>query len=172
MASALVTILLVAIVLSGAMMLAQSSFVSMDLLADSWKQMEDRTGDIARTELEVVDIDEAPSIVDITIRNSGQTSLRDFPAWDAAVQYYQATGTYHQRYLPYTTTLPPGNNQWTVVGIYTDAGLGSPEVYQPDILDPGEEMIVRIKLSPAAQQSAQGWAIIGTPNGVSVSTTF
>lgn len=172
MANLIVTLMSIAVILSGVSLTAQGSFKSMANLSDDWKQMEVRSGDIARTGLEVINTYESSPYAYITIRNSGQTSLANFEAWDVVVQYYDSSNNYHQLWLPYTTSLPPGNNQWTVAGIYVDASRGIPEVFQPNMFDPGEQMIIRIRLSPAAKQSAHNLVVIGTPNGVTASTMF
>lgn len=171
MANAVVTLMLVALMLTGVAVMARGSFTSVDLLAEAWSRMEARSGDIARTELEVVSTSRNAQMVDVVLRNAGQTGLRDFEEWDVIIQYYQASGTYYQVWLPYAESDPPGNNQWTVEGIYVDAAAAEAERFQPGIVDPDEEVKVRIKLSPAARTEANQ-AIIGTANGVSISTLF
>jgi len=174
MSNAIVTLISVAIVLAGVTLMAQGSFKSMDTLSDAWKQMEVRAGEVARTALQVVDTEHQANspLVDITLRNSGQTPLRDFAAWDVIVEYYQKNGSYHQRWLPYTQLGDPPNNRWTVTGIYLDAAAGTPEKFQPNILDPGEEMVIRMRLFPKPSNEEEHQALIGTLNGVTVSTIF
>lgn len=172
MSNAIVTLIIVAILLVGVSIMAQTSFKSMDALSDAWKQMEVRSTDIAQTKIEVINKEWQAQLIQITVKNSGQISLLDFASWDVIVQYYQSDGVYHQIWLPYTTVNPPANNQWTVLGIYLNAGLGTPETFQPNIFNPGEEMIIRLKVSPAASQSYTNQVIIGTAKGVSVSTFF
>lgn len=150
--------------------MAQSSFRSMDVLSDAWTQMEVRSGDIARTEIEIVSHSHGTGRVDVTIRNTGKILLRDFEQWDVIMQYYESNGTYHQVWLPYTASYPPGNNQWAVKGIYIDANGTSSEVFQPDILDPTEYVVIRIIVSPAYKNDGQNRVTIGTPNGVTVSS--
>ena len=172
MANAITTLLTVAVVLVAVALIGQSSFKSMDTLSTAWKEMEVRTGQIARTNIQVLSTSYTAPQVDITVKNTGLVALKDFSAWDVVVLYYEADGTYHPRWLPYTATNPPGDNQWTVVGIYVDAATSTAEVFQPNILDPEEEMVIRLRLSPAAASNGQNLAIIATPNGVSVSTMF
>ncbi len=170
MASAIVTLITVAVVLAGVALMSQSTFTSMKQLSDAWKQMEVTSGEITRTALEVVSTNHAPPQVDVTLRNAGQTSLLDFELWDVIAQYYENNGTYHVVHLTYTSSPVPGDNQWTVEGIYIDAGASTPEVFQPNILDPSEEIVVRMKLAPGARSPGQNLAVVSAPNGVSALT--
>ena len=172
MANLIVTLISIAVILSGVSLIAQGSFKSMGDLSDDWKQMEVRSGDISRTEIEVVSHHHHSNQVDIVIENSGQTPLNDFMAWDVVVEYYQSDGTYHQLWFPYTSAYPPGDNQWSVEGIFrNDSGTQS-EVYQPGILNPAEYVIIRAKVNPTYNNNGRNHIIIGTPNGVTVSTMF
>lgn len=172
MSNAIVALISVALILSSVALTAQGSFKSVSILSDSWVQMEKRTKDISRTNIEVTNTQRTGGQVDVTIRNSGQTSLRDFSNWDVIMQYYDNSGIYYEKWIPYTSNPVPGNNQWTVVGIYTDAGASTAEVYQPDIFDPSEYMKLRVILSPAPKSSSTKLVVIGTVNGVSVSSNF
>jgi len=172
MANAIVTLILVGVILAGAAMLAQGSFTSMNTLSASWKEMEVRSGEIARTRLEVSSVSESSPYAYLVLYNSGQTAILDFEAWDVVAEWYDSSIILHQGYLDYTTSNPPGNNQWTVTGIYTDSGASNPEVYQPGILNPDEYVMIRVKFSPAQRGSSQTQVIVGTPNGVTVSRTF
>ncbi|MBI4294924.1 MAG: hypothetical protein HY669_02010 [Chloroflexi bacterium] len=172
MANLIVTLISVAVILAGVSSMAQGSFRSMDGLSDAWRQMEVRAGSIARTELEVVSTYHSGSRVDVTLKNSGQTSLQDFDAWDVVAEYYENSGTYHQLWVAYTTESLPGDNQWTVTGIYLNDAGSQPEVFQPDIFDPGERLVIRMRLVPPPKNGADHHAVIGTANGVSVSTIF
>ncbi len=171
MSTAIVTLISVAVMLSGVSIIAGGSLKSVDILSNAWKEMEARSGEMSRTKVEVVTTSHAPPLVDATLRNSGQVSLRDFASWDVMVQYYEADGTYHQLWVPYTATTPSAD-EWTVTGLFLDAAASSPELFQPGILDPEEEMVIRVNLSPAADGGSTHALTVGTPNGVTVSTTF
>jgi hypothetical protein len=172
MGSAIITLIMIGIVLTGVGVLSQGTLFSVAMIADSWKEMEVRTGDIVRTQLEVLSTANTPPTVTVTLRNPGQTPLRDFISWDVMLQYYESDGTYHQVWLPYVSTTPPGDNQWTVEGIYVDAATSDPEVFQPNILDPGEEIVITVKLLPTARTSGQNQIVIATPNGIAASGMF
>ena len=172
MSTAIAFLIMMATVLSGIGLVAQGSFTATADLSDAWKEMETRSGDIARTKMQILGATHSPPLVDITLKNSGQEPALDFTSWDIVIEYYETDGTYYQAWLPHTTDLSPGDNQWTVTGVYKDAGTLDPEVFQPGILNPGEEMIIRIKLSPAATDTPGNQVTVATSNGVSVSSAF
>ena len=72
-------------------------------------------------------------------------------------------------WYPYVSG-PLGNNQWTVKGIYTDAAASQPEVFEPGIFNPGEELVVQLQLLPTIGMTTTNMIIIGTANGVTVPT--
>ena len=169
---AVTAIITVALLLSGLGLLAQASFKSADTLTDAWKRMEVRAGEIARTAIAVLWTTDSNPEWDITISNSGEAQLLDLPSWDLIVFYTLPNGTQEQRWLPYTEASSPSDNQWTVTGIYLDAATLDPEIFHPDILDPGEEMVIRLRLNPPPKPGVNHLAVIGTPNGISTSTIF
>ncbi len=172
MATAIVTLISVAFLVIGVGTLAQGSFKSVTLMTDAWSSLEDTSGEISHTKIEVLSTAHSAPTVDVTVKNSGLEPLRDFASWDLLVQYYNSVGTYYAKSLTYTTAAAPGNDEWTVTGIYLDASASVAEVFQPSVLDPEEEAVIRLKLSPAARTSPQNLLVIGTPNGVSVSTMY
>ena len=171
MSNAIVTVIMTALLLAGVSILAQGSFTAVGNVSDSWKQMETRSAALSRTDLGVVSTSYATPTLDVTVKNTGGEALRDFGQWDVVVQYYETDGTYHTTYLPYTTGTVD-TNEWQKVGIYLDASASTAEAYQPDIFDPTEELVLRLSVTPVADESANNLVVIGTPNGVTVSEPF
>ena len=173
MSNVITGFVVVAVLLIGAGVLVQGAIKWMTQTSDAWTDREARSSEIVRTNISVLSTDKSTSpYVDITLKNVGQTPVRDFTAWDVIVEYYEADNTYHQVWMPYTTSAPPGSNKWTVTGLYLDAGTSTVEKFQPNILDPEEEMVIRVELSPVAGVSSNNRVVISTPNGVSVSSAF
>ncbi len=172
MANAIVALIVVGLMLMGTGMIAQSSLSSWDELSESWKELEARTGEISRTEIDVAAATIATSTsLSVTVENTGQTSLQNFNKWDVFIQYYGVTGTLHQQRLAYTTSTPAAS-QWTVSGIYMDALSRTAEIYQPDILDPAEQLVLSGILSASASSTATHRVVVTTANGISASRTF
>lgn len=168
MESALVAIVCVALMLFGMLALVQSTLFSIDTVSSSWKQMEIRSGEISRTEIAIdaaVTLELGNTIVRITVANQGQVSFHDFSKWDVLVQYYDAGDSYHILRASYTSSDPPGNNEWTNLA-------PTPTVFGPGILNPGEQMEVKLKLSPAIKAGSDFLVVVATTNGVTGSRSF
>ncbi|HEX77525.1 MAG TPA: hypothetical protein G4O03_03815 [Dehalococcoidia bacterium] len=175
MSSAIVSLISIAIILFGTLAMSQGSFSAVEAISGSWKQAGEWVGEIRRTDLApvVASVHTEGQIVEITLRNEGEAALGDFPRWDVVVQYYGADGNYYIKWLPYTEGAPdPENNEWAVSGIYLDAQGGTPEVFEPGILNPQEEVVIQIGLTPGVEVDSTNWAIIVTPNGVVTSVAF
>ena len=172
MSNALVTIIMTALMLAGISILAQGSFTAVDNVSESWKGMETRSAEIARTNLAILDVSYASPTLDVTVANTGSETLRDFANWDVFVRYYEGDGTLHDSYLSYSTASPTDDNEWQTLGIYLDASAGAEESFQPGLLDPAEELVVRLRMAPAPDDAANNVVVFGTPNGVTVSKPF
>lgn len=174
MDSALATIILATVVLFGILTLTDSYFTTQDALMIATQAMEARSRELAGTSLTLLaaETKSAGAFVELTFRNSGNTKLADFDQWDVIVQYYTAQGVYFMQWLPYVTTTTPGDNQWSVAGIYREAATTATEVYDPTILNPGEEIVLRIKLFPVVGPQTTNQVTIAVSNGISQSAIF
>ena len=167
MSGAIVSLIFVAIILIGTLAMSQGALSSVDAISGSWKQAEKHTGEMRRTDLALVaaSVQAGGAEVIITLENKGDVALDNFPRWDVVVEYYEGNGNYHIRWLPYTEGAP-ANNEWTVTGIYLDAQGNAPEIFEPDILNPQEQAVLKIKLNPKVGAGSTNRALIVTPNGV------
>jgi len=174
MESALVTLILVTVVLFGVLTMADSYFATQDALMLATQEMNVRNQEQARTALTLLaaETTSAGAFVELTFRNTGSTKLADFAQWDVVVQYYTAPGAYVITWLPYVATTAPSDNQWGVAGLYLSAATATPEVYEPEILNPGEEIVMRIKLFPVVGPNTTNLATIAVTNGVGQSAFF
>ncbi len=172
MSNVVVTLFVVALLLVAVMTWSQASFGSMDSGAESWKEMADTATEVSRTDIEVTDAHEQGEFVEVCVRNCGEVHLAEFDAWDVITHHYDGSGAYHINRLTYTESSNPPDQHWTVAGIYTDDTLGQNEVFEPGILNPGEVMLVRLKLSPGAGSGTTNWVIVSTNNGVAASAQF
>ena len=113
------------------------------------------------------------SRLDFTVANNGQSQLRQISDWDVIVWYEGASGSGLQIvWLTYTTSATPSAGEWTLTGIYEDAGTFDPEVYQPGIVNPGEELIIRAELGPAVAASSSNTVTLAVEQGVAVTAVF
>ena len=169
---AVVVIVCIALILFGGMAMAQGFLTAADEAALSVEEITVTRGEIMRTGLSLSSARQVGAgTIEVILSNSGQMKLASFSKWDIIVQYYDADWTYYTKWLPYTEgTLD--DNEWQKTGIYLDAGDETPEVFEPGILNPGEEMKIDAKLNPSPQAGTTVEVIISTPNGVQESGSF
>lgn len=161
METVMVSLVSTALVIISAVTMIMSIFSSTNAMADSWKQMELQASEIRQTEITAIaPNDYAGGLINLTIRNDGQANIDDFPSWDIIAQRQNGNGGY----IVYTDNTTPGSNQWTVSGIYLSDN--SSEIFDPDILNPGEQMQLLINLNPAISVNETARITAATPNGV------
>jgi len=167
-----VSIVCIALMVMGGMTMVNGFLSSVDSTTLGLEEISQRDDDILRTSTSTLVADQSSAdVLEVTLRNSGQTKLTEFCGWDVIVQYYDSGGGYHVKWLPYTTGAP-GNNEWTTEGIYLDAGTETAEVFEPGILNPAEEMVILARLNPSVGQGTTNLVIISTPNGITASIMF
>ncbi len=170
MATAIVSIICMALIVLGGMTMSQGILTSADTTAVSAQEISAREGEIMRTEVDTIraaDLSWA-DLLRVTVKNSGQTKLSSFNKWDAIVNYYDGAGVYHTEWLPYTEGAP-GDNQWQKAGIGLD---GPTEYFEPGILNPEEELVILARLNPPPGDGTTGSITIATPNGIEDSISF
>src|SRR3990172_8614535 len=147
MATIVVSIIVIAMVILGAMTLSQGLLTSADTAALSVQELSVREGEMSRTRL-TNDSTVLPShdTLQVTLDNSGQTRLASYDKWDFIVQYYDYDDNYYVKWLPYNGGVP-GNNEWQETGLYLN---GQPEAFEPGILNPQEEVTLEARLDPPA----------------------
>ena len=169
METAIVSIICVALIAFGGMTMSRGFMTSVDTSTTGLDAAGQRNETIMRTEIVPLSATVASgNILEITVENSGQTRLADFDKWDVIIQYYDGAGTYHIAWLPYTEdTL--GDNEWEVAWIRVE---GAAEVFEPGVLNPKEQMLIRAQLEPAAGAGTTNMVVIATPSGITASTYF
>jgi hypothetical protein len=169
METAVVSLICIALVVFGGMTMSQGFLTSVDASTTGLEEIGQRDETIMRTELSSVGTSQpTANTLEITLENSGQTRLADFNKWDVIVQYYDGAGTYYTKWLPYTEgTL--GDNEWEVVWIQLN---GAAEVYEPNVLNPEEQIKIRAQLNPSVGAGTTNMVVVATPNGIPVSTYF
>lgn len=163
MENVFVALVCIAVLIVGSTTIALNSFNSIDKLAYALKDSESLANDMRHTIFSSVssNTNGEGTVVEIVIRNDGQTSLGTFRKWDVIIRHQSGL----VQWLPYTTATPG----WTVGGLYLD---GKPEIYEPNMFNPMETMKLVLKLAPPAADKSTNLAIISAPNGIGVETTF
>jgi len=169
--TAIVSIALIALIIVGGMTMSQGFLTSVDSTMVGVEELSVREGEIMRTEITTINVTQPSSnIFDLFLRNSGQVKLSSFSKWDVIVKYHNR-GSYYVTWLPYVDG-SPRDNEWTVPGIYLCSENLTAEVFEPGILNPGEEMIIQAKLKPGIKRDTSCDVVVSTPNGVSDSFAF
>jgi hypothetical protein len=165
METAIPAIIIIGLLVLATLTLTEQSLSSQDAVSKSWREMQERLEERASTDLSPVEAQtiNAGATVELTLRNDGDTKLTDFDRWDVILQYGSGSG--NAEWYPYGS----GSNEWDVQGIYLDASKSTPEAFDPDILNPGEEMVIWVWVSPPV---GTHWATVATPNGITASTVF
>ncbi len=144
-------------------------------IGETVKESSSLYGDISRTELASLSVSviSAGATVDWSVGNIGQTQLRVYSDWDLVIVYQDSAGAGLQvQRLTYTTNASPSAGEWTVTGVYRDAGTLAAEVFNPGIVDPGEEFIIRAQLSPSIATPTTNTVTLAVENGVTVAAQF
>lgn len=108
--------------------------------------------------------------VDITILNEGGLSYSQFKDWSVNVSYTNGSGNTILSSLPYAETLADGT--WSIQGLYLDAERSSPELIEPSVVNPGEYLVLRIRLGDGTLSGTLGWAVVTPEDGISASVFF
>lgn len=169
METVLISLLCIALIVFGGMTMSQGFMTSVDASTTGLEEIGQRDENIMRTEITPVSaVQPATDTLEVTLKNSGQTKLADYDKWDIFVHYYDGSGDYHTRWLPYTTAALQ-DNEWERAWIKLN---GSAEIFEPNVLNPEEEMMLRVKMNPAAGANTTNMVVFATPSGVTASTYF
>jgi len=169
METAIVSVICIVLIMLGGMTMSQGFLSSVDSSTLGLEEISERDEEIMRTELSTVNAAHpSADIMTVRLENSGQTKLNNFARWDVIVQYFGDGGSYYTKWLPYTEgTL--GDNEWKVSWIHLD---GETEVFEPNILNPGEEIKIMARLDPSVGEDTTSLVVVSTPNGIPASINF
>jgi hypothetical protein len=169
METIIVSIICIALVIFGGMAMSQGFITSVDASAAGLGEIGNRDETIIRTQLSAVSATlPATNTLEVILENTGQVKLANYDKWDIIVQYYDGTGDYHTKWLPYTEAAL-GNNKWELVWIRLD---GAAEIFEPNVLNPKEQMMIRAQLSPGVGAGTTNMVVVATPSGITASAHF
>jgi hypothetical protein len=172
METAIISIICIALMVFGGMAMSHGFMTSVDASTTSLEEVGERNEIIMRTELTPVSANASvaagPDPVDIVLENTGQTKMADFSKWDVIIQYTDEFSIYHVVWLPYSGD-GAGANEWEVVWIRLN---GQPEIFEANVLNPGEQILIRAWLDPSIGAGTTNMVVVSTPSGVTSSTYF
>lgn len=166
-----------AVILSGVAIMGQTTVRSWWNLTEAWNRFEARSQQASSTGIDHVTHTctvLTALVADFTFENTGRVSIHEFSSWDVFVEYYTITGDYYQKRLSHQSGASLANDEWQVAGIYRDAGAAQAEIFNPNILDPTEDIVLRLRIFPPARTSPanSNRLTLAVSNGVTLTTTF
>lgn len=166
------TLAMVVIIGISSYLFMTGALFTMDTLSNSLKKINEIDNTRLKTEIELgtisVRTNSTYSIIDVSLNNTGSMKIvnADFKHMDIFIYYHNATGTENitiYRWIPYSNTYYNSSalqdNQWTVVDL-------TPDLINPGIFDPDEQMHIAIRVYPAITNATQNWLKVVTPNGI------
>jgi hypothetical protein len=171
METAITALIVISLLVLSILMVTERSLSAQATFSESLRQMQEGIEERSRTGITPIKAETKASgaTIEITLKNTGNTKLADFGQWDVILEY-DTGGGWQTRWYSYTAS--SSANQWTVANIYLNAAALTPEIFEPKIFNPGEEMVIQVNVSPAVGSPTTNWATIATPNGISASTVF
>jgi hypothetical protein len=170
METAFVSIICIALLVIGGMTMSRGFLSSIDSTSANIDTISHRNEQIMRTNVAIDEIVQpSANLLELHLSNIGQVKLADFAKWDIIVHHMDSSDRYYVTWLPYKET-NPGQNEWTVEGIYTQSGLS--EVFEPGIFNPDEKMVIEGRINPNIKTGSENLVIVTTPNGVTISRSF
>jgi archaellum component FlaF (FlaF/FlaG flagellin family) len=169
MDSVIAGIIVILLFLTAGLTLTTTFFEAQRDIQDAWQQAEVRIDNRSRTNLMPISAKTQSngSVAQLVYRNTGTARLTDFDEWDIIIQYTDSSDPagYHVDWLPQADGVIE-NNEWRMVGIYLSAETMAPEVYEPEILNPGEEVLIEVQIDPTLGYGRTLLAFLAVGNGV------
>lgn len=166
METAITALIVIGILILAVLGLSEHSLTAQATLAEASRLLEERVGDRARTDLTPLAATTTVlgDYVQVTLKNSGDTKLADFDQWDVILQYTDELGGYHVAWYAYPT-------DWTQQ-LFQTVTPPAAEVFESGIFNPGEEIMLQVRVSPSVGTGTTNLATVGTPNGITATAVF
>lgn len=172
METIVIVILCIALAVFGVMTLGQGFMTATDIAALSVEDITVSKGELARTGIAIIDGRSTGSnTIELVMENAGQVKMASFDKWDLIVEYYDNDYVAYSKWLPYTDG-SLNDNEWLISGFFLDASANTTEAFEPDILNPEEEMKLSVELDPPPRAGSTLTSTVITPNGVADSYSF
>ena len=175
MENVLSAFIIIFVLIFGTLTLSEATLTSQESIQNSFREMESRLGEQSRTNLTALDdpVFVSDNEASLTYENTGSTRLADFDQWDVFVQYFDAStpADYHIDRMNYSED-SPFDNEWAVEGIYLDASDTVDEVFEPGILNPGEQIVLTLNFAPPVGAGEAVQTVVVAPNGIGTARVF
>lgn len=164
MENAITGLIIIGVMVLAILGLSEGSLTAQANIAEAARTMQTRLTDMARTNVQALSASTSAlgDMVYITVKNTGTTKLADYEHWDVIVEYTDAGLADHVSWYAYGTWLRQ---------IYQTAPA-TLEKIEPNILNPGEEMIITVPVAFTIAPGSTNVATVATPNGIAASVIF
>lgn len=164
MENAISGLIIIGVLMLAMLGISQNAITTQASVAEAARGLQARLAEQERTNLSTLStaLSGPGDTLYVTVKNTGSVKLADFAHWDVIVQYTDTLFSPHIDWVPY--------GQWTRV-IYASAPA-TLEQWEPDILNPGEEMVITIPLMFTVGSPTVNVVTVSTPNGVAVTAVF
>jgi hypothetical protein len=122
----------------------------------------------ADTSIEVVNvgttISPGSTLVDVTVSNIGRRSFSsvELEGWEVYLDYVPVTSL-ERRIVRLAFAESLDDNTWVVRDVYLDHESEQNELINPGVLDPHEELVMRLQVSPLIELDTAGQAVLYVP---------
>ncbi len=162
MESALISLFSVALLIITTVTMMVTSMQSAADISEAWQNINNQLEETLQTSIDVnLPTNYYGGNLLLQVMNIGQKSLTDFENWDIIAEYEDGV----TNYIDYTSLSTPDYNEWVINGIYVTSS-GVDEVFDPEILNPGEHMMIAISTYPEISVGETIRITIATPGGV------
>lgn len=146
---------------------AIAALETQDHLINAQYDLQNRLNDQLNTAIRVIkwEFKDDGKMLEVAVLNAGSTRLADYPHWDVITEYKPDGETAKHIWLPYDA-LVTIDNEWQIDSFYIDLNRNLLEAYEPNILNPGETMIINLVLDSPVERGTTLQASINTPYGV------
>jgi hypothetical protein len=165
METALVSLFTVIMLVVTMMTMVMTTLGSVNMISEAFQTMEKKAVGIQLTAIDSNFREFQGDTIALDVANIGQTNLADYASWNVLVQLENGN-TVALNFVD--SPALPGDNEWTVNSIRM--ANGQPEIFDPDILNPSEEMTVLLVLMPALGSLESARITLATPNGITSQT--
>jgi len=155
----------VTVILLASYVCSSGGFYMTDVLASSVLEMQENKGDILKTGIKITRINTDKTDIFVSLNNTGSTKIGDFDYMDVIVNYSNTSDTAKTIWIPYQEGAGTLESKWAVGNI-------SPDLVNPGVLDPGEEMELKILLNESLKDGSANWIMVAAPNGAQTSGYF
>ncbi len=109
--------------------------------------------------------------VQITLRNTGSRKLADYAQWNLIAECYDVSNHYQVQALRFVKGTPQ-SAEWGVEKIYLDSQQKIAEQIEPNVLNPGEEIVLAARLPNSVGIGKPCLLVVATGNGQRASVTY